>query len=215
MRDELARLWAATAADRAVRAVIITGSGDRYFSAGMDLKEANQDEDAIARRDRLQRSRDIELLAALPQPTIAAINGYALGGGFEMALACDIRMIAEHAQMGFPEVALGLVPAGGGTQRLPRLIGYSRAAELVLSGRRLGASDAVRWGIASQAVPAAELLPMAIHFAKDIAALPDVAVRSAKDLLRMSEHAPISKGIDAELDALLALMALARFDGRR
>jgi enoyl-CoA hydratase/carnithine racemase len=108
MRDTLASLWRAVSGDPAVRVVILTGVGTRFFRAGMDLKEAAAPEDPVARRDRMRRSRDIELLAALPQLTIAAINGYALGGGLEMALACDIRMAADTASLGLPDVTRGL-----------------------------------------------------------------------------------------------------------
>lgn len=209
MRDELASLWRVVAADRDVRVVVLTGAGDRYFCAGMDLKEASQPEEPVARRDRMQRSRDIERLADLPQPTVAAINGYALGGGLEMALACDIRLIADGAQVGLPEVTRGLVPGGGGTQRLPRLIGYARACELVLSGRRLTADEAVEWGIAARAVPAAELPAAVRALAASIAAHPEPAVRYAKVLLRRSLQVPVSAGVDAELDVVLTLLAQA------
>lgn len=209
MRDELASLWRAVAADRKVRVVVLTGAGDRYFCAGMDLKEAGQPEEPVARRDRMQRSRDIELLADLPQPTVAAINGYALGGGLEMALACDMRLIADSAQVGLPEVTRGLVPGGGGTQRLPRLIGYPRACELVLSGRRLTAREAVEWGIAARVVPAAELLAAARVLAASIAVYPESAVRYAKVLLKRSLQLPVSAGVDAELDVVLTLLAQA------
>jgi enoyl-CoA hydratase/carnithine racemase len=209
MRDELASLWRVVAADGRVRVVVLTGAGDRYFCAGMDLKEASQPEEPVARRDRMQRSRDIELLADLPQPTVAAINGYALGGGLEMALACDMRLIADSAYVGLPEVTRGLVPGGGGTQRLPRLIGYPRSCELVLSGRRLTAHEAVEWGIAARVVPAAELLAAVSRLAASIAAHPEPAVRYAKVLLRRSLQVPVSAGVDAELDVLLTLLAQA------
>jgi enoyl-CoA hydratase len=138
---------------------------------------------------------------------VAAINGYALGGGLEMALACDMRLVSEGAQVGLPEVTRGLVPGGGGTQRLPRLVGYQRACELVLSGRRLTAVEAVDWGIASRAVPLPMLLPAAAELARSIAANPEPAVRYAKTLLRRSQQIPVEAGIEAELDALLTLMA--------
>jgi methylglutaconyl-CoA hydratase len=130
MRRELSRIWDHLGSRSDVSVVILTGSGERFFCAGMDMKEAGEPESPAQRRDRLKSSRDIEQLASLPQPTIAAINGYALGGGFEMALACDIRVIAEHAQVGLTELVHGLVPGGGGTQRLPRLVGPARASVL-------------------------------------------------------------------------------------
>jgi enoyl-CoA hydratase/carnithine racemase len=207
MRDELASLWTAVGRDRSIRAVVVTGTGDRFFCAGMDLKEAGQDEDAITRRDRMQRSRDIEQLAALPQPTIAAINGYALGGGLETALACDIRIAAAGAQVGLPEITRGLVPGGGGTQRLPGLVGYSRAFELVVSGRRMTADEAYDWGLVSRVVEPAELLTAALDLAHSFAQNSEPAVRYAKTLLRASLEVPVHVGVQSELDSVLTLMA--------
>ena len=206
MRDELASLWHTVAQAREVRAVVLTGTGSRFFCAGMDLREASLAEDAVQRRDRLQRSRDIELLAALPQPSVAAINGFALGGGLEMALACDLRIIADDAHVGMPEVTRGLVPAAGGTQRLPRIVGYARACDMILSGRRLSAAEAVEWGIALRAVAGAELLDAALALARGYAANPEPAVRYAKALLRRSQVLPVEFGREAELDAMLALL---------
>jgi methylglutaconyl-CoA hydratase len=207
MRDELASVWTETARDRSIRAVIVTGTGSRFFCAGMDLKEAGQEEDAISRRDRLLRSRDIEQLAGLPQPTIAAINGFALGGGLEIALACDLRIAAAGAQVGLPEITHGLVPGGGGTQRLPRVIGYSRAFELVISGRRVTSREAAEWGIVDHVVEPDELLPAAHALAGSFARNAEPAVRYAKALLRASLEVPVHVGVRSELDTLLTLMA--------
>jgi methylglutaconyl-CoA hydratase len=207
MRDELASLWSETARDRSIRAVIVTGTGDRFFCAGMDLKEAGRAEDAIARRDRLQRNRDIEQLAALPQPTIAAINGFALGGGLELALACDQRIAATGVEVGLPEISHGLVPGGGGTQRLPRLVGYGRAFELVLSGRRIGADEAAQWGLLDRVVEPEALLAAARTLAGSFTQHSEPTVRYAKALLRASLDVPIQVGVQAELDTLLTLLA--------
>jgi enoyl-CoA hydratase len=209
MRDELAALWRATADARAVRAVVLTGSGRKFFCAGMDLREAALREDPVQRRDRLRRGGDVELLASLPQPTVAAINGFALGGGLEMALACDLRLIADHAHVGLPEVTRGLVPAAGGTQRLPRVVGYARACELILSGRRVDAREAVEIGLALRALPADELLAAATGLARQFAANPEPAVRYAKALLKRSQSVPIDVGREAELDAMLTLLGQA------
>lgn len=207
MRTELQATWTAIAAAADVKAVVLTGAGERFFSAGMDLKEAGRPETPGARRDRLRASRDIEQLAALPQPTIAAVNGYALGGGLEMALACDLRLVAEHAQVGLTELAHGLVPGGGGTQRLPRLIGVARAAELVFLARRLTGSEAVEWGIANRCVPGPELRDAAATLAGEMAQHDGRALRYAKRLLHRGEEVPLSAGVEVELDALLTLMA--------
>ena len=206
MREELGSLWRSVARDRRVEAVILTGTGSRHFCAGMDVKEARGDVDPDERADRMRASRDIELLAALPQPTIAAVNGYALGGGLEMALACDLRLIAQGAQVGLPEVTIGLVPGGGGTQRLPRLIGYQRAAELILTGRRLDAAEAVAYGIMLRAVEPDDLLLEAEQLARVVAAQPAPAVRRAKELLRRSQEVPVALGTDLEVEALLSLL---------
>jgi enoyl-CoA hydratase/carnithine racemase len=207
MRTELAALWTAIAAADDIGAVVLTGAGDRFFCAGMDLKEAAETETAAQRRDRLRSSRDIEQLAALPQPVIAAINGFALGGGCEMALACDIRLIAHSAQIGLTELGHGLVPGGGGTQRLPRLVGLAQASELLYLGRRLDGPAAVAAGLASRSLAAESLLAEAIELAERIAAQPRRAVRYAKELLRKSQELPLSVGVEFELDTLLTLMA--------
>ena len=206
MRDELAGLWRSVAQDRRVRAVILTATGTRHFSAGMDLKEAQNSVSPEEQMDRMRASRDIELLAALPQPTIAAVNGYALGGGLEMALACDLRLIATGATIGMPEVAIGLVPGGGGTQRLPRLIGYQRATELILTGRRLSAAEAVEYGIMLRVVEPQHLLAEADALARELAEKQPAAVRRAKDLLRRSRDVPVNVGIELEIETLLTLL---------
>ena len=207
MRSELGRIWGHLADRADVSVVILTASGNRFFCAGMDLKEAGEPESAAQRRDRLKAHRDIEQLAALPQPTVAAINGYALGGGFEMALACDIRIIAEHSQVGLTELVHGLVPGGGGTQRLPRLIGVARAAEMLYLGLRLTGPEAVAWGVANRCVPSANLGVAAADLATAIAAQPRRALVYAKELLRMSADVAQTAGIERELDVLLTLLA--------
>jgi enoyl-CoA hydratase/carnithine racemase len=213
MRVELARIWDHLASSEDVSAVVLTAAGDRFFCAGMDLKESGTEETPDERRDRLRSSRDIEQLAMLPQPTIAAVNGYALGGGLEMALACDLRVIAEHAQVGLTELAHGLVPGGGGTQRLPRLVGPARAAEMLYLGLRLTGPEALAWGVVNRCVPAGELQRHAAELAGAVAAQPRRALLSAKALLRQSQELPPSAGIDHELDALLELLAERQASG--
>jgi enoyl-CoA hydratase/carnithine racemase len=207
MRRELSRIWDHLGSRSDVSVVILTGSGERFFCAGMDMKEAGEPESPAQRRDRLKSSRDIEQLASLPQPTIAAINGYALGGGFEMALACDIRVIAEHAQVGLTELVHGLVPGGGGTQRLPRLVGPARASEMLFLGLRLEGPQALEWGVVNRCVPVDALMETANEVASAIAAQPRRALVYAKELLRMSAEVPQAPGIERELDVLLTLLA--------
>jgi methylglutaconyl-CoA hydratase len=207
MRDELKAIWAGLAAADDISVVVLGAEGDRFFCAGMDLKEAGEPETPAQRRDRLRGSRDIDQLAALPQPTIAAINGYAMGGGLEMALACDLRIAADHAQMGLTELVHGLVPGGGGTQRLPRLVGSARAAEMLYLGLRLSAAQAEQWGLINRAVPAEDLRSTASEMAHAVAAHAPRALRYAKELLQRSQDVPVSVGAQLELDSLLTLMA--------
>jgi enoyl-CoA hydratase/carnithine racemase len=207
MRDELKALWSGIAADPEIAAVVLSAAGEKFFCAGMDLKEAGAPETPAERRDRLRSSRDIDQLAALPQPTIAAINGYALGGGLEMALACDLRIAADHAQLGLTELVHGLVPGGGGTQRLPRLVGTARAAEMLYLGLRLPAEQAERWGLVNRVVPIADLESTAGEMATAIAGNSPRALRYAKELLRASQDVPVAVGAQLELDSLLTLMA--------
>ena len=207
MRNELKALWTGIAADDEIAVVVLTASGDRFFCAGMDLKEAGAPETPAQRRDRLRSSRDIDQLAALPQPTIAAINGFALGGGLEMALACDLRIAADHAQLGLTELVHGLVPGGGGTQRLPRLVGTARAAEMLYLGLRLDAARSEEWGLVNRVVPLDDLASTAAEMAAAVAANSNRALRYAKELLRVSQDVPVAVGAQLELDSLLTLMA--------
>jgi len=206
MRDELRRVYDFLAGESRVKVLVLTGAGDRFFCAGMDLKEFDRQETVLARSERLRSNRDIEVLAALPLPTIAAINGYALGGGLEMALACDLRVVAEEAQVGMPELSHGLVPGGGGTRRLPRLIGSSRTLELLYTGRRLYGPEAVNLGLANECVPRARLTATVGELAGRIAKQPRTALRIAKELVLRSFETPLVTGVDLELDALLTLL---------
>ena len=206
MRRELAEVYTAAATDDAVRVVVLTGQGNRHFCAGMDLKEAGQPETPVERRERLRGARDIEQLARLPRPTIAAINGYALGGGFEMALACDMRVMATDAKVGLTEVRHGLMPGGGGTQRLPRLIGAAKAAELLYLGKVLDGPAAEQLGLVNAAVPAADLHDRVSTLAGALAEQSPTALRAIKESLLASAELPLSAGIDKELDGLLFLI---------
>ena len=193
---ELRRLAGELGGDRAVRAVILTGGGDAFW-AGADLKErrgvAAADSgpyvDAIAGA--------ITAWAAMPKATIAAMGGVALGGGLELALACDFRVAAEGAVMGLTEVRLGIMPGAGGTQRLARLIGVARAKELVLTGRRIDAARALDIGLVGRVVPATELRGAAEELAGELAACAPLSVAMAKRA--------IDRGVDLPLDEALAL----------
>jgi enoyl-CoA hydratase len=166
--------------DADIRAIIITGAGERAFIAGADIKEM-QGKTALEAKAFAEMGQAVcAAIEHAPQPTIAAINGFALGGGCEIALACDIRLASAGAALGQPEVRLGILPGWGGTQRLPRLVGAGIARELIFTGRRVGAEEALRIGLVNAVYPAEELLPKARELAEGIAAQGPLAVRHAK-----------------------------------
>jgi enoyl-CoA hydratase len=181
------------AADDAVRAIIITGSGDRAFAAGADIGELAQMESATQGRLMAGRSHALgRKMADLPKPIIAAINGFALGGGLELALACDFRLASETAQVGLPEVTLGILPGWGGTQRLPRLIGPGMAKLLMMTGERVDAAEALRIGIVERVYPQAELLDAARQLAQKLAGLPPLSIAAIKQA--------VNRGLNMTLD---------------
>ncbi len=205
MREALRTTYTQLASDDAVGCVVLTGAGDRHFCAGMDLKEAQEPETLMDRRHRLTRGRDIEELARLPLPTIAAINGTALGGGLEMALACDLRFMAIEAEVGLPELQHGLVPAGGATRRLPALVGPAKAYELIYLGTRVAGEEAEPIGLVNKAAPREELPDLVFTTAARIAGLDRHALISVKRLISAAERD--QRMADMELDALLMLGA--------
>jgi methylglutaconyl-CoA hydratase len=186
------------AADRTLRVVIVTGAGTKAFCAGADLKErARMDEGAVAGFHRAIRAA-FDGFESLPQPVIAAINGAALGGGLELALACDLRIAAEGAELALPEVGLGIIPGAGGTQRLPRLIGAARAKELILTARRLGAAEALAFGLVGQVVPAAGLGDAALALAERVARNAPLSLRQAKRAVDRGLSLPLGEALDLE-----------------
>lgn len=195
----LATLAAAAPGD--VRAVIVTGAGDRSFSAGSDVKGFEANAGAAGRPHFTHDEEVTARLAALPMPTIAAIEGNALGGGLELALACDIRVASELAKLGLPEVRLGVTPGAGGTQRLPRAIGMARAKELALTGRIIDAHEAERIGLVSRVVPAGQAFDAATEIANEIAQRGPLAVREVKRLIDLSDELDLDAGLAAEIDA--------------
>ena len=165
--------------DAAVRGVILTGSGDKAFIAGADIGELAH-ATAIEAEQSSRFGQDVlDLIENLGKPVIAAVNGFALGGGCETAMACTIRIAVDSAKFGQPEVKLGLLPGGGGTQRLPRLVGKGRALQLILSGEMIGAQEAYRIGLVNEIVPAADLIPRAEAVLKKIASNAPIAVKFA------------------------------------
>ncbi len=188
------------ATDDGVRAIIITGAGDRAFAVGADITELAQIGSATEGRLWAIHSNQLwRKMAGLPKPIIAAINGFALGGGLELALACDIRLASETAQLGLPEVSLGVMPGWGGTQRLARLVGPGMAKLLMMTGDRIDAREAQRLGIVEQVHPQADLLGAARHLAQKLANLPPLSIGAIKQA--------VNSGLNMALDDALVLEA--------
>ena len=186
------------AGDRALRCVVVTGAGDRAFCAGADLKERARmsAEEVHAFHHGLRGAlRGIE---QAPQPVIAALNGAALGGGLELALACDLRVAADGAQVGLPEVSLGIIPGAGGTQRLARLVGVARAKDLVLTARRIGAAEALAMGLVSRVAPPGRLRDEALALAEQVARNAPISLRQAKRAIDGGFHLPLEEALDLE-----------------
>ena len=197
LREALARLAAADD----VRAVVVTGRGERAFCAGSHIGEFEGLRGRVAEGKLLLEKLVYRQLAELPMPTIAAIEGDALGGGLELALCCDLRIASARARLGMPEVRLAVLPGSGGTQRLPRVVGPARAKELILTGRIISADKAERIGLVNQVVPAGEARQAAEAMADEIAARGPLAVREAKRLIDAAMDLDLDAGLAAELDA--------------
>jgi enoyl-CoA hydratase/carnithine racemase len=184
--------------DPAVRGVILTGAGDKAFIAGADIGDLAQASAIDAERSSRLGQQVLDLVENLGKPVVAAINGFALGGGCETAMACTIRIAVEHARFGQPEVKLGLVPGGGGTQRLPRLVGKGRAHRLILSGGIIGAQEAYRIGLVNEVVAASDLIPHAEAILKEIVSNAPLAVRYALDAVNKGMETSQSEGLSLE-----------------
>jgi enoyl-CoA hydratase/carnithine racemase len=198
MAARLAEVCTGLARDRGVRAVVLAAAGDRAFCVGADLKEraGMSDAELVAQRPVFRAAFGSVL--ALPQPAIAAVHGYALGGGCELALSCDLIVADETAEFGLPETTVGLVPGGGGTQLALRRLGPGRAADLVLTGRRIGASEAERIGLADRITPAGLAGEHAIGLARSIASNAPVAVMSAKKAMRRGAGLGLEAALEVE-----------------
>lgn len=180
MAEAIAAACAAVAADPAVSVAVLTSSSERAFCAGADLKERNSLSDAELLRQRPRARAAYGGVLDLPMPAIAAVGGFALGGGYELALACDLIVADESAVVGLPEVSVGVIPGGGGTQLLPRRVGAARAAELVFTARRVPAAEALGLGMVDQLVPAGQARTAALALAERIAGNSPVGLRAAK-----------------------------------
>jgi enoyl-CoA hydratase len=216
MRRELMDAFAALRQDEDVRAIIVTGAGERAFSAGADIREFLEPPVPTAFREQRKRVDYRAEMDRCSQPIIAAIRGFALGGGLELALACDIRIAAEDAQLGLTEINLAIIPGGGGTQRLPRLVGRGKALEMILTGARVPAAEALRIGLVERVVPVAELMPAARALAGAIAEKAPIALRYAKEAVVSGLELPLADGLRLENDlATLLRTTEDRVEGAR
>lgn len=195
MRDDLFEVLGAIKLDGEVRVGLIKGSGEKAFCAGADISEFLTAPPPVAAR-RVRFERDIwGLMASVPQPLIAALHGYVLGSGIEIALCCDIRICAGNAKFGLPEMGLGIIPAAGGTQTLPRAIGRSRALEMILTENWIDADEACRFQLVNRVVPAEELENASEEMAKKIASLDPVAVQCAKQAVVRGMDMRLQEGL--------------------
>ena len=197
---ELCDAATALAEDAAVKAVVVAGS-EKALAAGADVSELRDQRSARASTDAFRAAFDA--IAAIPRPVIAAIRGYALGGGCELALACDLRVGAENARVGQPEILLGILPGAGGTQRLARLVGPARAKELTWSGRQVRADEALALGILDRVVPSDDVEPNALHWARALGAGAVVAMGLAKRVIDDGLGVSLAAGLDLEADAFV------------
>jgi enoyl-CoA hydratase len=198
--DELERLFNALAADDAVRVVLLTGSGERAFAAGADLNEVAGTDAASGERLALRGQAVFRLIETCGKPVIALVNGFALGGGCELALACTMRIASETAKLGLPEVKLGLVPGYGGTQRLPRLVATSAALKMMLTGEPIAAAEALRIGLVDEVLPASELMGRGEAIAKAIVAVAPLAVAGCLEAIERGGKVGLVEGLRIEAE---------------
>jgi len=203
--EEIYKVFADARDDDNVKAVIITGAGEKAFVAGADINELAQ-KTPMTGKETSERGQFIfSFIERFPKPVIAAINGFALGGGCELALACHIRVASERAQIGLPEVTLGIIPGYGGTQRMARLLGKAKALELICTGDRVGAAEAERIGLVNKVVPADQLMSAAKEMARKIMSRGPLAIRAAIEAVMSGSEMPMQEGqfLEATLFGLL------------
>jgi len=200
MFDELERAFAALTADASVRVILLTGSGERAFAAGADIR-ALAHTDSASGRAASERGQQVFLeIERCGKPVIACVNGVALGGGCELALACTFRIASDRAKLGLPELKLGLIPGYGGTQRLPRLIGRSAALRLMLTGAAVDAAEALRLGLVDEVVSAGELMTRARAIAESIAAMAPLAISAVVQAVARGEGLPVEDAMRVEAE---------------
>ena len=196
--DELRQAFAAVKDDAEVRVVILTGAGEKAFVAGADIGELSQQSPVSAKEYTHRGQAIVDAIENLGKPTIACLNGFALGGGCELAMACTIRLASDNAKLGQPEVKLGLIPGYGGTQRLSRLVGKGVAQQLVLTGEMVSAAEALRIGLVNEVVPAAELIPRAEAIAAKVIANAPLAVQYAMEAVNHGLDMTLADGLFLE-----------------
>ncbi len=198
--DELEAVFTALSKDAAVRVVLLTGAGEKAFAAGADINEIAAT-DAVTGEAKARRGQGVfRLIETCGKPVVACINGFALGGGCELAMACTMRLASETARLGQPEVKLGLVPGYGGTQRLPRLVGQSAALRLMLTGEMIGAAEALRIGLVDEVVPAERLMSRAAELARAMVAMAPLAVAGCIEAVRRGGELGIDDAMKVEAE---------------
>jgi enoyl-CoA hydratase/carnithine racemase len=209
--DTLAELGARAGSDPDVRAVVVTGEGPA-FSSGIDTtvftSGGNGDPSSI---DIARLQRAYSIFEEIPKPTIAAVAGPAFGGGLQLAIACDLRVVATDVQLSVMEIKWGIIPDLGGTQRLPRLIGLGRAKEMAMTARRVGGTEALEWGLANKVVPAGEHLKASIEWAREIGAGPPLALAAIKRLANQAFDVPVISGLEREAAAQRRMLSSEDF----
>lgn len=209
IRELLPAAVVAAEEDRDVRVILIRGAGERGFCSGADIGEFEAPGSGVEARAIRHAATWIDVLADARKPTLAALHGYCLGGGLEIAAACDIRIAAENATFGLPEVSLGIVPGAGGTQRLPRIVGLGHALRLIMTGERIDAAAALRIGLVSDVVPGEQLDTRAADLAHRLARYAPQAVAYAKEAVRRGSELPLAEGLRLERDLSAVLMGTA------
>ena len=210
--QELWQIFSDLKDDKHVRVVILTGSGEKAFVAGADINELAKNDPVVAKAYTHKGQATLDLIENLGKPVIACINGFALGGGCEIAMACTMRLASENAKLGQPEVKLGIIPGYGGTQRLPRLVGKGIAMQLLLAGEMISAQEAHRIGLVNEVVPAAELISRAQAIAGKIIANGPLAVQYTMEAVNKGMEMPLAEGL--YLEAVLFGAACATEDKR-
>jgi enoyl-CoA hydratase len=198
-RDEMVHALDSLEKSAESRVLIITGAGDRAFIAGADINEF-EGRTALMQREAMKGLRVFMAIEEFPKPVIAMINGFCLGGGLETALACDIRIASDSAKLGQPEINLGIIPGGGGTQRLTRLVGEGKAMEIILTGEAIDAAHAKEIGLVNHVVPAAELRTKVLELAGRIAEKSPIALRTAKEAVKSAARMNLREGLEREMD---------------